>query len=416
MLRRAPPLLAVVPLLALPSACVAEHEPTAARELRLDDAPSSLPALPLSTSGRWIVDANGGRFKLASVNWYGAESPDHVVGGLDQQPLSQLAAQIRTLGFNSVRLPWSNELLEGDPPVDDARLAANPDLVGKSGMTVLDSVVDALAQQGLVVILSNHVSRADWCCSEDDGNGLWYTADVPESRWLDDWRTIVRRYAAQPAVVGADLRNEPRKANGVEPVWGGDDPTTDWAAAAERGGEAVLGENPNLLVIVEGVRWGVDLHDAIRRPIQLSQPARLVYSPHDYGYYHPTALLANFAALKQTLGFLWGYLINQDQSYTAPVWLGEFGTCHGSTEDCVDGSADQARWFNNLRRYLAEADFDWSYWALNGTQTTGTTRTLGAEEAYSVLDTSWAAPTGGGLVGALQSIEPATQGPSRRSE
>src|SRR5262249_17974309 len=150
-------------------------------------------------------------------------------------------------------LPWSNELLERDPIVDAERLAQNPDLQGLAGMEILDRVIDAIAHEGLVVVLSNHVSRADWCCSEDDGNGLWYTADYPESTWLLDWRAMVRRYAGQPAVVGADLRNEPRKANGVAPTWGGNDPRTDWAAAAERGGAAVLEENPSLLVVVEGV-------------------------------------------------------------------------------------------------------------------------------------------------------------------
>ena len=32
-----------------------------------------------------------------------------------------------------------------------------------------------------MVILDNHVSRADWCCSETDGNGFWYNADYPET-------------------------------------------------------------------------------------------------------------------------------------------------------------------------------------------------------------------------------------------
>src|SRR5579871_2467233 len=73
-----------------------------------DGAMHALPALPLATSSRWIVDATGARFKLVSVNWYGAESADFVVGGLDRAPVAAIAARIRALGFNSVRLPWSN--------------------------------------------------------------------------------------------------------------------------------------------------------------------------------------------------------------------------------------------------------------------------------------------------------------------
>ena len=32
-------------------------------------------ATPLSVSGRWIVDANGNRVKLAGVNWTGVSNP-----------------------------------------------------------------------------------------------------------------------------------------------------------------------------------------------------------------------------------------------------------------------------------------------------------------------------------------------------
>ena len=58
------------------------------------------------------------------------------------------------------------------------------------------------------MVLDNHVSRADWCCNETDGNGLWYNAEYPESKWLTDWQTIVRRYKSERWVVGADLLNE----------------------------------------------------------------------------------------------------------------------------------------------------------------------------------------------------------------
>ncbi|MGH3546460.1 MAG: hypothetical protein ACRDPW_11145 [Mycobacteriales bacterium] len=83
--------------------------PTAIKPLRL-------PAMPLRTQGRWIVDSGGKRVKLASANWYGAESPEHVVGGLDQAALASIPRWLREHGFNSIRLPWSNELVETSPP------------------------------------------------------------------------------------------------------------------------------------------------------------------------------------------------------------------------------------------------------------------------------------------------------------
>ncbi len=49
--------------------------------------PLRLPAMPLRAQDRWIVDSTGTRVKLASANWFGGESPEHVVGGLEKASL-----------------------------------------------------------------------------------------------------------------------------------------------------------------------------------------------------------------------------------------------------------------------------------------------------------------------------------------
>ena len=198
----------------------------------LADPGRPLPALPLRTESRWIVDGKGQRIKLAAVNWYGAEEKDYVVAGLDSAPLPELAKRIRELGYNTVRLPWSNEMVERNPLIAEPLLSKNPQLVGKRALEVLDAVIAALAHQGLLVVLDNHTSDADWCCTETDENGLWWNGRYSETAWIGDWRTLVQRYRDQPAVVGADLRNEPRGASGKRPTWGGTDPALDWKRAA----------------------------------------------------------------------------------------------------------------------------------------------------------------------------------------
>ena len=85
-------------------------------------------------------------------------------------------------------------------------------------------------------------------------------------------------------MIGADLHNEPY--NGT---WGGGGPN-DWAAAAERAGNAIGAVNPNWLIFVEGVGtyqgqsywWGGNLMGVKDRPIELDVANKLVYSPHDY--------------------------------------------------------------------------------------------------------------------------------------
>ncbi|MDQ0935839.1 hypothetical protein [Streptomyces turgidiscabies] len=105
---------------------------------------------PLSTRGRWIVDADGDRFKLRSGNWHGASdtwngsgSPDtdadHHAGensgrmplGLDRAPMAEIIAGFQEIGINSVRLPFSNEMIHDSRPVTDESVAANPSLRGQ---------------------------------------------------------------------------------------------------------------------------------------------------------------------------------------------------------------------------------------------------------------------------------------------
>jgi len=141
---------------------------------------------PLHTEGHRIVDARNRTVKLASVNWYGFDQKEFVAGGLDHQSLAAIVKKIKEMGMNSVRLPWANETLERNPAVADYAVKANPQFRGKHALEVMDAVIGALAKAHLMVVLDNHMSRADWCCNEKDGNGLWANAEYPEERWLDD--------------------------------------------------------------------------------------------------------------------------------------------------------------------------------------------------------------------------------------
>jgi endoglucanase len=199
---------------------------------------SSLPSLPLTTNGRFIVSKSNtsSRVKLVSANWYGFEEANYAPAGLACQPLSSIVAEIKARGFNSVRLPWAVDSWNSNPVVPNAALTANPDLMGLHLRDLMDRVVNELARQGIMVVLDDHVSSPEWCCSGTDGNALWwedYGSAAPPNwsamspaqqtqlfqqgaaNWEQAWQSIITRYSSrgtdpQPAVVGADLRNEPR--------------------------------------------------------------------------------------------------------------------------------------------------------------------------------------------------------------
>ncbi len=342
-------------------------------------APTATPALPLHTEGRFIIDRAGRRVRLTAVNWYGAESEDFAVGGLQLQPLDTIAETILRLGFNAVRLPWSNELVEHNPIVPDRALTANPDLRGRRALDVLDRTVTALTSRGLVVVLDNHNSDAEWCCGKD-GNELWYNDRYPESSWLSDWKAVVARYRDDPRVVGVDLRNEPR----LRATWGGP-AATDWHAAAERGGNAVLSVNPALLVFVEGIAYADGLSGVDSLPVELDVARRVVYEAHDYAWFESHASYEDWV---ERITPRWGYLVTGPRP--RPLWIGEFGTCYRSV-DCVrsDDPEKYGSWFGALTRWIATWEVDWAYWGLNGTQSTGKGRRFGAVEGYGVLNPTW---------------------------
>ena len=132
-----------------------------------------------------------------------------------------------------------------------------------------------------LVILNNHNSDSGWCCSLDDGNGLWYTDSYDEAAWLEHVSFMAKRYQENERVVGFDLRNELRDAtvNGESRsvTWFSGAPLTDWAPAALKGGEAVVAANSHMLVIVEGLNYAVTLEEVQKFPVhaRLSAPNRV---------------------------------------------------------------------------------------------------------------------------------------------
>ena len=123
------------------------------------------------------------------------------------------------------------------------------------------------------------VSEAGWCCSLEDGNGLWYTEKYPEEVFFEHWGQMAERYITNPLVIGADLRNEVRgriEADGTVTyaLWGSGRPEQDWNKAAEEAGKRVITANPGMLVIVGGIVYGNILTPALWAPIHLPNQVR----------------------------------------------------------------------------------------------------------------------------------------------
>uniref|UniRef100_A0A7S4UK49 Glycoside hydrolase family 5 domain-containing protein n=1 Tax=Alexandrium monilatum TaxID=311494 RepID=A0A7S4UK49_9DINO len=250
-----------------------------------------LELLPLQTKGRWIVDSRSQRFRLKCVNWFGASGTQHVVYGLHKRTLQDLVSTLVTWGFNCVRLPFSLELFFTNPPVPGSKTRAEPAMApGISGMDAYDQTVAAITGAGILVVVDNHSSDSGWCCEASALDGVWFTHEYPERRWIEALSAIARRHRSNPRVVAFDLRNEVRDTPTAQVVWGSGSVVdgkvlADWPSAAERAGNAVLAENPSLLILVTGLCYGHDLRGARDRPVQLDVPGRLVWTAHSYHWY-----------------------------------------------------------------------------------------------------------------------------------
>ncbi|MCG9697927.1 cellulase family glycosylhydrolase [Shewanella sp. Isolate11] len=350
---------------------------------------------PLSTQQQYIVDAAGCKVLLKSVNWFGGEAAALTPGGLDKQPLAKIIKLIKDGGFNSVRLPWANEMVAKNPVVERRLLKANPQLQGKKALVVFDDIIDALGNAGLMVVLDNHRSRGDWCCDADHGDGLWYSQEYSPESYFEHWLFMVKRYQDRPFVVAAELRNEirPDPTMGLEPTWGSGDAKTDWKAAATKAGNLILKQNPNLLIMIGGLRWQVDLTEVKTKPVKLDTPHKLVYVAHDYVWNHPPENLSNPQLFAATAYKRWGFVLEPNKPYTAPLYLSEWGGCTQLGAEGKPCPKDRYQFVEAFKTYLCslgnDAPVSWAYWPLNGTQMAGYKRTEGEVEAYGLLKPDW---------------------------
>ena len=328
-----------------------------------------------STSGNQIVDSAGNPVQIAGINWFGMESDIFTPHGLWTRNYQDMMDQMVALEFNTIRLPYSSEMLHTTKMPSGIDFYRNPELAGLTPIEIMDEVIRYAGEVGLRVILDHHRSSAG---AGATANGLWYEGQYTEAQWIADWQMLAARYADDPTVIGADLHNEPH--NGT---WGGGG-ATDWAAAAERAGNAILAVNDNWLIFVEGVAsyegqhywWGGNLMGVADRPIVLDVADRVVYSPHDYPnsvYAQPWFQGTDFGdALPDKFEQMWGYIYEQN---IAPIYLGEFGTRLSDPKDVV--------WYEAITSYLS-GDFDndgtidiaagtqdmsWTFWSWNPNST-----------------------------------------------
>lgn len=304
---------------------------------------------------------DGEEVQFFGVNWFGAETQDHVVHGLWSRNYTDMIEQVVSLGFNAVRLPFCPETLDDVSPTS-INTAVNPTLLGLGSLGVLDEIVATLDAAGVHILLDHH--RPDCNAISELPTVAGYT----QADWIADLVFVALRYRDVDHFMGIDLKNEPHG----QATWGTGNATTDWDLAAAAAASAVIAANPDILIFVEGIGenpicssstqhwWGGNLEPWLCAPLDIPSN-KLVFSPHVYGpdvFAQPYFDAPDFPA---NLGAIWtthfGFLADLDR-VIAP---GEFGGRYGH-----GGLAADVVWQDAFIDYLIEKRIcHFFYWSWN---------------------------------------------------
>jgi hypothetical protein len=222
------------------------------------------------------------------------------------------------------------------------------------------------------------------CCADNDEQGMWFNDRWPAERFFAAWRGMAARYKSNPLVAAMDIMNEPRRTRVgwrvLTPTWG-TGPRTDIAAMYTAVGNLIHEVSPDVLIICEGLAYAADLTGAASHPVRLERPGKVVYSLHDYPWFHPGDQPR--AAYLEQMERTGGYLLTQQ---LAPLWIGECGT------DTRSAAGFSGVWWNNFEAWVTDRDVDWCWWPLNPTQPRGTVPVTGRHRSH------WGDPEPWGLL------------------
>jgi len=341
----------------------------------------------LTTKGSKIVDMNGNEVWLTGCNWFGYNTGTNLFDGVWNCNLKEALASIADHGFNLLRVPMSSELIlqwkKGEYPKANYNNAYNEELNSMNSLEIFDYVLSLCEKNGMKVMIDIHTVKTD---AAGHNHPVWYRDNLTEADFIESLRWLAARYKDNDTIVAYDLKNEPHGKPPETPraIWNDSNDANNWKKVAEKAGKAVLNENPNALIVIEGIEiypkdikannftsndkedyritwWGGNLMGVKDYPVDLGSEAfnkQIVYSPHDYG---PTVYKQPWFEKEFTYESLkkdawtpfWLYIADEG---IAPVLIGEWG---GFME------GDTLKWMNCLRQLIDEKKLNHTFWCFN---------------------------------------------------
>jgi len=366
----------------------------------------------LHAVGSRLYDKDGNEVWLTGANWFGFNCTECALHYLWSGDIDDLVREIADHGINVLRIPVSTELLYnwmiGDPdpmqsvnPNDDPYYPFNVDLINADGSVMnsqecFDVLLKKCKQNGVKVFIDIHSPESN---NSGHNYGLWYgksftgrdgkSVTVTTSVWIETLAWTAEHYKNDDTLIGFDLKNEPHSTYGgapVDAIWDNSNAENNWKKAAQDCADAILANNPNALILIEGVEgfeghgawWGGNLRGVAKYPVVPSSgTSQIVYSPHDYGPIVSAQTWFEKDFSEQTLlddywYDTWAYLVDTD---TAPLLIGEWGgripdtvneaSLLATNSNTLNDTEKNVKWMILLRNYMIKNHINHTFWCLN---------------------------------------------------
>lgn len=345
---------------------------------------------PFTTSNGQIIDGAGQAVSFQGVNWFGFNTGNHILHGLWSADFARMLRQMKSLGFNAVRIPFQFDFVL-DPSIKPSGIntscdgkpdSCNLDIPADSALHALQWVVGQFTSNGMYVLLDDHY--------EDD------TYRNDPAAWLRGWETIARLFRDNP-LVGYDIYNEP---DSHQITWDGENSTAPaWSTSLQAAADAIYAIDANKLIFVEGTaqgklesNWGDGFatdDDTVRNGVSnpknffsalMHKPylKQVVISPHVYG---PDGTNGDgtdesdpqhaFKTWSRLFGYLnqGGFCVNNADCHVFPVAVGEFGGKFDEKDPWykqdVATNLNLSDYLNQLSSQGSKSGVNWFYWDWN---------------------------------------------------
>ena len=341
----------------------------------------------LYTDGNRILDKDGKQVWLTGINWFGYNTGTNTFDGLWNSELKPSVEAIADHGFNLIRVPISAELINswaaGEYPKANYNNAYNTELNSMNSLEIFDYFLKLAEENGLKVMPDIHSAETN---ASGHVINLWYTEKVSEEEYYSALEWMAKRYKDNDTIIAYDLKNEPHgkpnEGDGAA-IWNDSTDKNNWKYAAETAAARILAQNPNVLIMIEGIEiyptdinangdyhstdendyyfnwWGGNLRGVRDFPVNLGKyQNKLVYSPHDYG---PTVYKQPWfegsydydSLMKDCWQDNWLYIHTEN---TAPLLIGEWG---GFMKE------PNLTWMTCMRRLISEYHLNHTFWCYN---------------------------------------------------